>query len=222
VEIVVFIVIAAFIIVGAILSALQARRRRQALANLAASLGLQYQAGRDHSLDERYRFLAKLCQGSNRYAFNILSGPYQGHPVMAFDYHYQTHSTDSKGRRQTHHHHFSFFILHLTEIFPELTIAAEGWGSKIAQLFGYDDIDFESAEFSKKFCVRSRDKKFAYDICHARMIEYLLANPDLTIEIENHCLTLMFPRPLAAEQIAFNLDRLVRLRNHFPNYLWRD
>jgi len=30
--------------------------------------------------------------------------------------------------------------------------------------------------------VRSRDKKFAYDVCHPRMMEYLLARRDLAIE----------------------------------------
>ena len=41
-------------------------------------------------------------------------------------------------------------------------------------MFGYQDIKFESAEFSKTFCVRSPDKKFAYDVCNAKMMEYLL------------------------------------------------
>jgi hypothetical protein len=219
VEIIIPIVLIALVIAGIVFSSIQARKRREALAALAASLGLTYNASRDHSIDEQYRFLKKLRQGSNRYAFNTLTGNYLGHHVMAFDYHYETHSTNSKGHRQTHHHYFSFFILHLPESFPELTIGAEGWGSKFAQFFGYDDIDFESAEFSRKFCVRSKDKKFAYDICHAQMIEYLLANPDLTIEIENHCLSMIFPRRLKVEQIIFNLDRLLQLRNHFPNYL---
>jgi hypothetical protein len=41
-------------------------------------------------------------------------------------------------------------------------------------VFGYGDIKFESAEFSKTFCLRTPDKKFAYDACNAKMIEYLL------------------------------------------------
>jgi hypothetical protein len=125
------------------------------------------------------------CGWSNRYVFNTLSR-LPGHGVTAFDYHYETHSTDSKGHRQTHHHYFSCFLLHLPRSFPELVIAREGFFSKVAQAFGYDDIDFESHEFSRKFCVRSPDKKFAYDICNARMMEYLLANDDLTIELTRH------------------------------------
>jgi hypothetical protein len=219
-EFVAFFLLIAIAIAGAVYSALQAKRRREELARLAESLGLQFHPDKDHSLDEQYGFLDKLCQGSNRYAFNRMHGQYQGHDLMAFDYHYETHSTNSKGRRQTHHHYFSFFLLHLPAHCPELTIVREGWGSKLAQLVGYDDIDFESAEFSRKFCVRSRDKKFAYDICNALMMDYLLGNPDLSVEIDAHCLSLMFPSRLAAGQIAHNFNRLLELRKRVPAYLW--
>lgn len=207
-------------IVAAIFGAIAARKRREALAVLAGQLGLAYQADKDYSIQDRFPFLNKLAQGSNRYAFNILSGQYQNHPVMVFDYHYETHSTDSKGRRQTHHHYFSFFLLLLPCSFPELTIVREGLGSKIAQAFGYDDIDFESAEFSRKFVVRSRDKRFAYDVCHPQMMEYLLANNDLAIEIEQQALAIGFGKCLSPEEITPNLERLIQIRLLLPEYLF--
>src|SRR6185295_13212767 len=137
-----------------------------------------------------------------------------------FDYHYETHSTDSKGHQQTHHHQFSFFILRLERSFPELTISREGIFSKIAQAFGYDDIDFESHEFSRTFCVRSKDKKFAYDVCNSQMMEYLLANSDLTLEIEGQSLALAFNSCLAAAEIESNLARLREIRLRLPDYLF--
>jgi hypothetical protein len=213
-------VVAALIVAGLVAASIAARKRREALATLAARLGLEYSADHNHEIAGRFEFLDRLTQGSNRYAYNVLSGEYRGHPVMAFDYHYETHSTDSKGNRHTHHHHFSFFILRLERSFPELTIGGEGIFSKIAQAFGYDDIDFESHEFSRKFCVRSKNKKFAYDVCNARMIEYLLANDDLNIEIENAVLAIGFSRTLAPEQIEPNLQRLIQLRSLMPNYLF--
>lgn len=214
------VVIVAVIIIGIIAGAISAQKRREAFGQLAARLGLRFHQGHDRDLARKYKFLDKLRQGSNRYAFNILSGNYKEHDIMVFDYHYETHSTDSKGHRQTHHHYFSFFMLHLPISFPELKIGREGFFSKVAQAFGYDDIDFESHEFSRKFCVRSGDKKFAYDICNARMIEYLLANDDLTIEIEDNILAVSFDRRLAAEQIEPNLERLIHLRGLMPGYLF--
>ena len=212
--------VVALIIVLAILGHLSAKKRREAMAALAANLGLHFSPHKDRGLARQYSFLDKLRSGSNRYAFNTLSGTYQGHEVTVFDYHYETHSTNSKGHRQTHHHYFSFFLLTLPASFPELVIAREGFFSKVAQAFGYDDIDFESHEFSRKFCVRCRDKKLAYDVCNAQMIEYLLANDDLTIEIDAYALAISFRSRLSPEQIEPNLNRLIALRSLMPEYLF--
>ena len=211
---------AALVIVLAIFGAIAAKKRREAFVLLATRLGLSFSPDRDRDIASRFHFLDRLAHGSNRYAYNILSGTYQARGVLVFDYHYQTESRDSKGHRRTHHHHFSCFVLQLDRSFPELTIAPEGIFSKVAQAFGYDDIDFESHEFSRKFCVRSKDKKFAYDVCHGRMIEYLLANDDLSIEIENNVLAIAYSGVLKPEEIEPNLQRLVQVRALMPNYLF--
>jgi hypothetical protein len=216
----IFILFAILVIGAGIYGALAARKRREALSVLAVRLGLGFNPDENQELADRFSFLNQLAQGENRYAFNILSGTYRQNQVLAFDYHYETHSTDSKGNRTTHHHYFSFFILLLPVAFPELRVTHEGLLSKIAQAFGYADIDFESAEFSRVFCVRSKDRKFAYDVCNARMIEYLLANRDLSIEIENQALALAFNSRLSPEQIEFNLQRLLEIRSRLPEYLF--
>jgi hypothetical protein len=216
------ILVAAVIGVIAYLSWLAEKKRREALLALATKLGLSYSPEKNHGLATQYKFIDQTRQGSNRYASNVVQGTYRDYPVILFDYHYETHSTDSKGRRQTHHHHLAFFILTMKKAFAEIKISKEGFFSKIAQTFGYDDIDFESHEFSRKFCVRSPDKKFAYDVCHARMIEYMLANEDLTIEIENHSYALSFGAKMRLETIQHNLDRLVELRGLMPDYLFTE
>ena len=216
----IFVLVALLVIVAAIYGAIAARKRREALAVLAARLGLAFSPSHDSLLAKRFGFLNKLAQGSNRYAFNVLSGPFRGNEVLVFDYHYETHSSGPKGQTQTQHHYFSFFILNLPASFPELTIVHEGMFSKIAQALGYDDIDFESAEFSRAFCVRSKDKKFAYDVCNPQMIEYLLANRDLSIEIERSALALAFNTRLSADEIEANLRRLLEIRLRLPDYLF--
>jgi hypothetical protein len=212
---VIFFVLIPIIIVAVVFEIISARKRREAMFALATKLGLRFDQTKNRSLARRYKFLDKLRRGSNRYAYNTLSGDYRGHDIMAFDYHYQTGSG-----KNTHHHHFSFFLMHLTAAFPELVIGPEGIFSKIAQAVGYDDIDFESHEFSKKFCVRSANKKFAYDVCNARMIEYLLSNRDFSIEIEGNVLAIAFSRKLAPDAIEPNLNRLVTIRSLLPDYLF--
>ena len=218
--ILILILFVAIAVALAIYGAIAARKRREEMFALATRLGLQFNPANDRELAARFGFLNRLAQGENRYAFNVLSGSYRENQIFVFDYHYETHSTDSKGNRQTHHHYFSCFILLLPASFPELIITREGLFSKIAQAFGYDDIDFESAEFSRTFCVRSKDKRFAYDVCHVQMMEYLLANRDLSLEIEGPALALAFNARLAAPEIEANLQRLLEIRSRLPEYLF--
>jgi hypothetical protein len=218
--VIIVILFIALIVVAAIYGALAAKKRREELSALAARLGLRFDPEDNRALANQFEFLDHLAQGSNRYAFNVLSGEYRQNEILVFDYHYETHSTDSKGNSQTYHHYFSFFVLMLPVGFPELRITKEGLLSKITQAFGYTDIDFESAEFSRAFCVRSKDKKFAYDVCNSQTMEYLLANRDLSIEIERNALALAFDKRLSAAEIEFNLQRLLEIRLRLPEYLF--
>ena len=206
-------------VIGSIWGAIQARKRQEGLFALSQRLNLGFDPGENYQIAGRFEFLKELAQGDNRYATNVLSGNYQQNEILAFDYHYQTY-TQTKNGRQTQHHWFSFFILTLPAFFPDLTIRRENFFTKVAEVFGNDDINFESAEFSKTFCVRSPDRKFAYDVCNAQMIEYLLANRDLSVEIENNVLALAFTTRLSPEQIETNLQRLVEIRTRLPEYLF--
>ena len=217
-----FIIVVICVVIAMIFGIRAGKKRRSDLGMLAARLGLHFHPERNYQMAKQYAFLDKLDQGSNRYAYNILDGDYDGYAVKVFDYHYETHSTDSKGHRQTHHHHFSFFMLQLEKAFPELTIAREGFFSKIAQAIGYDDIDFESHEFSRRFVVRSRDKKFAYDFCNGQMIDYLLGIQDIEIEVDASALSLAFNRCLKVEEIEPRLRQLIAIRELMPAYLFEE
>lgn len=215
VVVVVLVIIAISVIYGWI----QAQKRLEGLNELALRLGLNFSASEDHELPDRYGFLKQLAQGDDRYAANVLAGNYQQNEILAFDYHYATYHTDKSGTHKEDHW-FSFFILTLPMVFPDLTIRRENVFTRVAEVFGYQDIKFESAEFSRVFNVRSPDKKFAYDVCNAKMMEYLLANRDLSIEIENQVLALAFTTRLSVEQIEANLQRLVEIRSRLPEYLF--
>ena len=96
----------AVVIVVAIVGYISAQKRREAMAALAGRLGLRFSPHKNRGLARQYEFLDKLRAGRDRYAYNTLSGTYQGHEVLVFDYHYKTGSG-----KNTHHHHFSFFVL---------------------------------------------------------------------------------------------------------------
>jgi hypothetical protein len=52
------------------------------------------------------------------------------------------------------------------------------------------------------------------------MMEYLLANDDLTIEIEDQAMAISFASRLSPERIESNLNRLVAVRSLMPDYLF--
>lgn len=212
-----------FIIVAVVLGYLghlQAKKRREAFQLLAQQMGFRFYSEKDYSFASRFSFLEHMDDGHKRYVFNRLSGDVDGERANIFDYHYETYSRDNKGRRTTHHHYFSIFTLGLRANLPELNIEREGFFSKIGQAIGFDDIDFESVEFSKRYKVKSRDKKFAYDFCNARMIDYLLRQQDLIIEIDGDTLALTFKGKLAIERVRPNFERLQKIRSLMPNYLF--
>ncbi|MCC6579814.1 MAG: hypothetical protein IT440_05185 [Phycisphaeraceae bacterium] len=170
----IFVAVVVAIIVAMVVSAAQARKRREALAQWANENGWSFSPANQHHYDARFPQFKCLAQGDNRYACNIVAGPHGDHRITVFDYHYETHSTDSKGRRQTHHHSFSAVLLELPLTLKPLMIRPENLLDKIAGAFGWDDIDFESAEFSRKFHVSSPDRRWAYDVLHPRAMQFLL------------------------------------------------
>ncbi|MFK7850297.1 MAG: hypothetical protein AB8D78_04895 [Akkermansiaceae bacterium] len=216
----IFALFAVAIVVFAVIGFLKEKKRRQAMEKLAAELGFSYSPKKDRALVSQFSFLDKFGNGRNRYAKNVMSGEVDGRKAMVFDYHYETHSHDSDGKRKTNHHYFTIFTLELCKHFPELIIRPEGFFSKFKQMLGFDDINFESVEFSKRYQVKSKDKKFAYDVCNAQMIDYLLQQNNLDIEIERNVLSFTFRGRMKIELMRPNIERIKMVRSFMPNYLF--
>ena len=190
------------------------------LVELAARLGLGFKAEPNYVLADDYAFLRHLAQGENRYAFNVLSGACQKTEVLAFDYHFETEAKDRKSEDQRLHRCLTAAMVLVPAYFPALHIVPEGLGSSIAEALGCEDIHFESDEFSRAFWVRSKDKRFAYDFCNARVMEYLLANRDLDLQIERCALATVSAAPWTGKEVEYNLRRLLEIRLRLPDYLF--
>lgn len=177
------------------------KRRKQRIADMqafAGGLGLSFFPGRDASHDERYAHFELFRRGFARAAYNTIRGEIDiGEGVRALcdtgDFTYktrETYTTTVNGKTQTRTrivtHRFSYFILELPYAgVPDLLIRREGLFDKIASAFGKNDIDFESAEFSRKYFVKCDSRKFAYDVIHPRMIEFLLETRPGLVDMEN-------------------------------------
>ena len=205
----------ALVTLGVFLSWYFAAKRRKELAGWAAAHGLAFSPAKDGSMDFQFPAFSCLKSGDNRYAFNVMHGKWSDHDFVGFDYHYETHTHSSKGGRQTHHHYFSAVILSSPVLLKPLSIRPEGFFDKVTEFFGADDIDFESAEFSRKFYVKSPDKEWAYDVIHQRTMEFMLASPNFSLQFAGNAVIAWrgstFKTPdfeQAAELINGILDRL--------------
>ena len=181
----IFILIAIFAIVAAIYGHKKEKERSAAIGAWARAKGYQFHPDKVRHFDDEYPSFKYLRSGSNRYAWNIVGGREGEWHFTMCDYHYETHSTDSKGNRQTHYHHFSCIFVQPDFPLSPMQIRREGFFDKIKSSFGFGDINFESAEFSRKFYVSGKDKRWVYDVVHNRTMEFLMAAPKITIESDD-------------------------------------
>ena len=175
----VIVVVSVAVVVLIIYSIYASGKRRKELAGWAMSKGLLFSPGNDRSFDSKYPNVNCLQKGDSRYAYNIMTGTLTGREFLGCDYHYATGS--GKSRQE---HNISLVIVKSPILLEPLFIRPENFFDKFAEFVGFNDIDFESAEFSKKFYVKSPDKKWAYDIIHPRMMEFLLASPMFSIQFD--------------------------------------
>jgi hypothetical protein len=171
----VFVAIAGCVIAGLWLGA----KRRKELVAWAADAGLSFSLDPDRTIEHRYPEFGCLRRGHSRYAYNIASGTWNGRTVESFDYRYVT----GQGKDRTTHT-FSAVILTSRLRLKPLRLRTENVFDKLTEFVGVEDIDFESAEFSRAFYVTSPDKKWAYDVLHQRTMEFLLASPRFSIEFD--------------------------------------
>ncbi|MBX7244466.1 MAG: DUF3137 domain-containing protein [Candidatus Sumerlaeaceae bacterium] len=215
-------IIAAFVVlvVGSmILSRIQARKRQEALAAFAGRNGLAFDPETYRDFRDRWPDFKCLSQGENRYAYNVLSGPWRNRPLTGFDYHYETTTTDSKGEQQTHHHHFSAVVISSSVPLRPLTIRAENVFDKVAGFFGKEDINFESAEFNRKFFVSSTDRRWAYDVLHTRTMEFLMASPRFAIQFSGDCVMAWKDSTFKPEDFAAAADVISGILERLPEYV---
>jgi hypothetical protein len=191
--------------------------RRKKLAAWAASRGLQFDAQADRSFDERYAEFGALRIGHSRQAYNVAMGKQGARSVVAFDYRYVTGA--GKNRQE---HHFSGVLLGSEIPLRPLRIRSENLFDKVGEFFGLDDIDFESAEFSRSFHVKAADKRWAFDVLHQRTIEFLLQSPRFSIQFGDSLVFLWRGRRFSPETFDEAIAVGAGILDRMPRYLTRE
>ena len=131
------------------------QRRRLALSDMARELGFNFSADAGVGILADHAHLRLFNQGQSRTVFNLLDGRFGGHDVAVFDYSFVTGSGKN---RSTHYQ--TIVSIHSLRSLPLFELRPEHILHKIGQLFGYQDIDFEThPDFSKRYLVRGQDEK---------------------------------------------------------------
>ncbi len=151
------------IIAAALYSIISARRRRQALIQLASLNNFSYNESLPRNVEYEFSgsnlFSRKtssfFSSNSSSKTYNTLSGNLDSLPFFSFEYKY---TTGSGKNRQTHIQTVAAFARE-AYIFPDFYLQPENILHKIASAFGYQDIDFaEDPEFSKNYLLRGKDE----------------------------------------------------------------
>lgn len=199
-----------------VLAIVQSMKREKEMREWGEKNGLRY-TKKEWSMDDEFPQFSCLRQGHSRYAKNVLTGHFRGLPICAFDYHYTTGS--GKNQQQ---HSFSAMMVNSGLPLKPLYIRTENFFDKFTEFVGFDDIDFESAEFSREFYVKSPDKRWAYDVLHQKSMEYLLHAPRFTLDFQGPYAMAWRNRKLSISELEDAFAVIKDLLDLLPEYLRRE
>jgi len=211
-----FIVLVLFVLIGLhfYFQYQAALLRRQMWQQIAARLKMRYSPKDRWGIPNKFKF-ALFQEGRRRRVSNCLDGMYQKVPVILFDYRYLT----GWGRSEKTHE-LSALLARLNIKCPHLVVRPETAMGRFAAFLGMGDIQFEFEEFNRTFNVKCEDKKFAYDVCHPEMMEFLLRYPTMTWELHgNHLLIYCFEMKFDRQCVALCLEAASGFAKLIPRYL---
>jgi len=115
-------------------------------------------------------------------------------------------------------------VVPLPAYLPNLELTPEGIGSRLAETFGGEDIQFESDDFNRAWRVECGMEKFAYDVITPRLMERLVRSDaaGLSIRIDGTDVLCWSNGEQSLEALAPRLELLAAVRDAVPGFVWRD
>ena len=204
--------------IGAVVySYLAAKKRREELLAFAAARGWTY-------VQEEPRLVGRFTgppfgAGFGRRAYNVLYGKHDGRDLVSFDYEYKTQTSNGK-QTTTTVHRFSVLGLSMGVAMRPLSVDPENFLDRFVGRLTGNDIDMESEEFNRTFTVSCPDRKFASDVLHPQMMEFLLAHRQLGWRFEQDSLLVIAQGRRAPGQIDATLAVMDGITDRVPDFVW--
>lgn len=198
----------------------QEEKRRALLMQWATNSGWNY-VREDDSWCQRWNG-DPFGEGDHRRAENVVVGRTTEWPFTAFDYSYQTHSTDGQGHTSTTTHRYVVASLQLPCYLPRLQVTPESIFSRLGNALGMDDIELESEDFNRCFRVHANDRKFASDVLTPRTMQALLATPDVSFRIEGTDILCWQDGRMSPATVLAMMKPLQTVVAGIPSFVWKD
>ena len=208
------------VVIGVIaFSMVAAAKRRKALAELAQRIGFTFEADAydGDAAAERYDGFDPFGRGRARRASNVLRGRRGDAEFELFDYRFTTGSGKNKKT-----HRYGIVAAHVPMHFTNLRIRPEGIFDKIVSRAGFDDINFESHEFSARYHVACDDRQFAYQLIHAQAIEHLLRCPPLHWQLRGGVIVLRRTGAFKPEDMRRAIESVEGFMKTIPPFVRED
>ncbi|MGZ4485858.1 MAG: DUF3137 domain-containing protein [Nocardioidaceae bacterium] len=197
------------------------QKRRERLMRSCLARGWTY-VGADDSLARRFEG-DPFGRGDDRSVRNVITGTAHGRPFTAFDYSYETSSTDSRGRRSTTTHRFTVCVVPLPVPLGRVQVLPESFFSRVTSTVGLtQDIELESEAFNRRFQVQASDPKLASDVLPPRTMEYLLAAEPCAWRIEGAEVLAWEQGRMDPADVITRTAVIGRVIDGIPAFVWKD
>ena len=195
------------------------KRHRDLLAAWAAGKGWTFEPS-DDSYCNRWSG-DPFGIGHSRRAKNVMCGSLGSRPALAFDYSYEETQYDGNGSSDRTYR-YSVYALEMPCSLPTVSLAPEGFFSKVGHALGMHDIELESEDFNRAFRLKGDDKKLAYDLLPARTMDLVLAQSDIHVRTQGHHLLCFDKGWLAPASIERRLELMAQFLDNVPSFVWHD
>jgi hypothetical protein len=207
----------ALAVVAVVFSYLAAKKRREAMAAYAAARGWRYEVEQPLLVD---RFTGPpFGLGFGRRAYNVLYGTHDGRDLVSFDYEYKTRTSNGK-QTTTQVHRFSVLGLSMGVYMPPLTVDPESFLDRFVGRITGNDIDLESEEFNRAFTVSCPDRKFAFDVLHPQLMEFLLQHRQVGWRFEQDSMLMVARGQRTPAQIEATIAVMDGITDLVPEFVW--
>lgn len=162
------------------------------------------------------------------YAANIIRGSYQGRGVHLFDYHYCREVAIRWGAgifdfvTERSPRDCTVAAVELPGTLPALSIYPKTVWDELAKRGGGIDVEMEGIEFSDAYRVWAQDRRFAFAVCNAQMMQFLSGHPGLALRISGSILALRVPGLVPVDDMVQFRDRLIEAHNLVPEFVFTD